>query len=58
MSLGRTITREVIAQLRGKPPKQWANDSRVAKKAQPGRNEPCPCGSGDKFKSCHGKKIR
>jgi len=21
-----------------------------------GRNEPCPCGSGKKFKQCHGKK--
>lgn len=21
---------------------------------RPGRNEPCPCGSGDKFKNCHG----
>lgn len=24
--------------------------------AQTGRNEPCPCGSGKKFKQCHGKK--
>jgi uncharacterized protein len=23
--------------------------------AQPGRNEPCPCGSGLKFKKCHGR---
>ena len=23
--------------------------------AQPGRNDPCPCGSGLKFKKCHGK---
>ena len=22
--------------------------------AQPGRNDPCPCGSGKKFKKCHG----
>ncbi|WP_420840274.1 SEC-C metal-binding domain-containing protein [Caniella muris] len=21
-----------------------------------GRNDPCPCGSGKKFKNCHGKK--
>ena len=28
-----------------------------AEKAMPrvGRNEPCPCGSGKKFKQCHGK---
>jgi preprotein translocase subunit SecA len=24
---------------------------------QPGRNEPCPCGSGKKFKACHGKDL-
>jgi preprotein translocase subunit SecA len=24
---------------------------------QPGRNEPCPCGSGKKFKACHGKDV-
>ncbi|NUQ47655.1 MAG: SEC-C domain-containing protein, partial [Phycisphaerae bacterium] len=21
-----------------------------------GRNDPCPCGSGKKYKQCHGKK--
>jgi SEC-C motif len=25
----------------------------VAKLPQPGRNDPCPCGSGKKFKKCH-----
>jgi uncharacterized protein len=25
--------------------------------AQPGRNDPCPCGSGLKFKKCHGKSA-
>ena len=28
----------------------------VAEKV-PGRNDPCPCGSGKKFKNCHGKNI-
>ena len=28
---------------------------RVIKKV--GRNEPCPCGSGLKFKNCHGKNA-
>ena len=23
---------------------------------RPGRNEPCPCGSGKKFKNCHGEQ--
>lgn len=38
------------------------NDTRERKKAEPvrvekkvGRNEPCPCGSGKKYKNCHGK---
>jgi preprotein translocase subunit SecA len=22
-----------------------------------GRNDPCPCGSGKKFKACHGKDV-
>ncbi|MBL7976685.1 MAG: SEC-C domain-containing protein, partial [Candidatus Kapabacteria bacterium] len=22
-----------------------------------GRNDPCPCGSGKKYKQCHGKHI-
>ncbi len=26
----------------------------VRREEQPGRNEPCPCGSGRKFKRCHG----
>jgi preprotein translocase subunit SecA len=26
----------------------------VRKKAKVGRNDPCPCGSGKKFKKCHG----
>lgn len=36
----------------GEMPKQQQiiNDNKV------GRNDPCPCGSGKKFKSCHGKE--
>ena len=29
----------------------------VVKEKEPGRNEPCPCGSGLKYKNCHGKGI-
>ena len=39
------------------------HDTRQRVKPQPvtvekvvGRNEPCPCGSGKKYKQCHGKK--
>ncbi len=33
------------------PPKQQA----VRKDGKVGRNDPCPCGSGKKYKKCHGK---
>ena len=28
------------------------------KKWHVGRNDPCPCGSGKKFKNCHGRNLR
>ena len=41
-----------------------ANDTRaqqprtpIVKDKLPGRNDPCPCGSGKKFKHCHGKGL-
>ena len=32
----------------------YVSDAEVAKFADAGRNDPCPCGSGRKFKKCHG----
>ena len=38
------------------PPRQEpAVETFKRDKAKVGRNEPCPCGSGKKFKQCHGK---
>ncbi|QQR85541.1 MAG: preprotein translocase subunit SecA [Flavobacteriales bacterium] len=37
----------------GPPPPRNTQPVRVEKKV--GRNDPCPCGSGKKFKQCHGK---
>ena len=45
------------------PPAQQNNDATASDTAQPytrdmpkvGRNEPCPCGSGKKYKRCHGR---
>ena len=36
------------------------NDNKKLKRDEPitkkiGRNDPCPCGSGKKYKQCHGK---
>lgn len=30
----------------------------IVKGKVPGRNEPCPCGSGKKYKNCHGKEKK
>jgi len=42
-----------------RPPEPPANpdfdESNPASWGNPGRNDPCPCGSGMKFKHCHGK---
>ena len=37
---------------RGKQPQ-----NPIVKEKMPGRNEPCPCGSGKKFKNCHGQGL-
>jgi len=34
--------------------KEERNESVVSKESQVGRNDPCPCGSGKKYKKCHG----
>ena len=36
---------------------QQINRTPIVKDKMPGRNDPCPCGSGKKFKNCHGKGI-
>ena len=51
---------------KGRTPEEIEAEERLLKetpKAEPikrdtkevGRNDPCPCGSGKKFKQCHGK---
>ncbi|WP_128896382.1 preprotein translocase subunit SecA [Longirhabdus pacifica] len=53
----RNVERKEVAKGQAVDPKQ---DSKKAKKPmrreqKVGRNEPCPCGSGKKYKQCHGK---
>ncbi len=38
---------------RRKKPETYKREERKV-----GRNEPCPCGSGKKFKQCHGRRVR
>ena len=39
------------------PPARPQVETVVRNEAKVGRNEPCPCGSGKKFKQCHGKVV-
>ena len=34
--------------------KTWKKSKTVVKEKEPGRNDPCPCGSGKKYKKCCG----
>ena len=36
-------------------PREGFDETDVTTWGNPGRNDPCPCGSGQKFKHCHGK---
>ena len=37
--------------------REHAPQQPVRKEVTVGRNEPCPCGSGKKFKNCHGAGL-
>ena len=39
----------------GQPPREEKKMEPVRVGKKVGRNEPCPCGSGKKYKQCHGK---
>ncbi|MBO4276862.1 MAG: SEC-C domain-containing protein, partial [Clostridia bacterium] len=42
------------ATLRGEPGKEKVKPTPVKKEKKVGPNDPCPCGSGKKYKKCHG----
>ena len=37
------------------PASEYRRFFKIPDSARPGRNEPCPCGSGKKYKNCHGR---
>ena len=45
----------VLAGAEGAPRLAGFDDGDPATWGNPGRNDDCPCGSGNKFKHCHGK---
>ena len=46
--------RRAAAQSAGAPPERRVVETIVRQEDKIGRNDPCPCGSGKKYKSCHG----
>ena len=49
------VEREQVAQVTGTNRDDSANAPIVRKTEKVGRNDPCPCGSGKKYKYCHGR---
>jgi len=47
------LTKEKKKEIR----KEWSASRMVVNKNKVGRNEPCPCGSGKKYKNCCGKNA-
>jgi len=46
---------ELLAPTAGDGNDQYLDDMSVSMGVKVGRNDPCPCGSGKKYKACHGK---
>jgi preprotein translocase subunit SecA len=44
-----------VAVAEASAPREGFDETDVTTWGNPGRNDPCPCGSGQKFKHCHGK---
>ncbi len=65
MSKYKTQKTEAGSTLRSQNPEQQNQPGQPDAKIQPmtrtepkiGRNDPCPCGSGKKYKQCHGKPV-
>ncbi|NQU35037.1 MAG: SEC-C domain-containing protein, partial [Bacteroidetes bacterium] len=60
----RGLDRSQMKEERGDMLSQAHSDTQGSQKTQPvkvekrvGRNDPCPCGSGKKYKQCHGKNL-
>jgi preprotein translocase subunit SecA len=61
MDMSRYRTQKAEAELAGRSEDPTHQDTREQHKPEPirvekrvGRNDPCPCGSGKKYKNCHG----
>jgi len=52
-NIANTILKVSLAPASARPMNQ-AQQSIIPDKNKPSRNDPCPCGSGKKYKRCHG----
>ncbi|HEY7723953.1 MAG TPA: SEC-C metal-binding domain-containing protein, partial [Anaeromyxobacteraceae bacterium] len=52
-AMKRAVESHAEAAASGEAPKPKA-ETVVRSRAKVGRNDPCPCGSGKKYKKCHG----
>jgi len=55
MSRPESVSNTAQQQQEGAPPQPQPKSQPVRVEKKVGRNEPCPCGSGKKYKQCHGK---
>lgn len=53
---GKAVHRSAAAPLESKPEEEQAKTQPFVKGETTGRNDPCPCGSGKKYKNCHGRE--
>lgn len=56
-SSGNVLGDEAMQAAAARDTREHQAQQPIVKDKLPGRNEPCPCGSGKKFKACHGKGI-
>jgi tetratricopeptide (TPR) repeat protein len=55
--LEKGVFDDIISIDENKHQESYSNDSPFRKPPKIGRNEPCPCGSGKKYKKCCGKNV-
>ncbi|WP_424685322.1 preprotein translocase subunit SecA [Enterococcus sp.] len=53
----QNVQREQVVQGQPEQTEEQAQPQRPVHVEKVGRNDPCPCGSGKKFKNCHGKGL-
>ncbi len=53
----KKVARDAIARIKEREVEEGSGSNPARKIPKVGRNEPCPCGSGKKYKKCHGNPL-